>query len=426
MNEDFLAYVWNFRLYARGPQLTTSEALLVEQPGIRNSDAGPDFLDALIRIDHTLWAGHVEIHMKSSDWLKHGHDTDAAYDNVVLHVVYQNDTDIVMRDGTFMPVFQLKNYIDSTLYTRYLQFMASPQEVACAGLIVNINLPMPAQWLISLGLQRLIRKGRGLDYLLNRLGNDWSEISFVSFCKGFGNKVNDDVFEMLALKTPLKLVRALSSDSHSLEALFFGQSGLLPEGSSWSDDPYVSALQDRYASILYKYQCEPLEKHLWRFLRTRPANFPTVRIAQLAALTDGFINTNAYSIDDLRKWMEYAVNVTVSPYWQEHYHFGKRCQGLPPSIGRESLERIIINGIIPPLIRYGELYRSHNLSASIAEELSGFAPENNKVIRLWKTLGIAPASAIESQGLIELFNEYCRAKRCLECRFGHLILSASL
>ncbi|MFO7721981.1 MAG: DUF2851 family protein [Bacteroidales bacterium] len=426
MNEDFLAYVWQFRLYSGIPKLTTGDALAVEQPGTLNRDSGPDFLGALIRIDDTLWAGHVEIHMKSSDWNLHGHQNDPAYENVVLHVVYQHDKEVLRPDQTSLPVLELRYYIDSSLYTRYLQFMASPREVACENFLKGIPLTLPSQWLVSLGLQRLIRKGLALDYLAQRLGNDWNETLYVSFCKGFGNKVNDDVFEMLALKTPLKLVRNLSEDSTALEALLFGQSGLLPEGSGWADDTYVSAMQDRYASLLYKYRCEPLEKHLWRFLRTRPANFPTVRIAQLAALLGSFLSINPLMMDELRNWMEYAGNITVSKYWQEHYHFGRPCSGLPGSIGRESLERIIINGIIPPLVRYGEIYRSHDFIASLVDELAGFAPENNKVIRTWKSLGVIPGSAVESQGLMELFNEYCRGKRCLECRFGHQVLATTL
>jgi hypothetical protein len=426
MNEDFLAYVWNFRLYSGILRLTTGHTLAVEQPGARNNDSGPDFLDALVRINGTLWAGNVEIHMKSSDWLLHGHERDPAYDNVVLHVVYQHDKEILLPDKTLLPVLELRHYIDSSLYTRYLQFMASPREIACAGLLKNIRLSLPSQWLISLGLQRLIRKGQGLDYLLDRLKSDWHETFYVSFCKGFGNKVNDDVFEMLALKTPLRLVRNLADERLSIEALFFGQSGLLPEGSGSSQDPYISELQDRYYNILYKHRCDPVEKHLWRFLRTRPANFPTVRIAQLAALLGSFLRMNPLMFEELRQWMQTAEKIRMSGYWQEHYHFGKKCAGLPKSIGRESLERIIINGIIPPLIRYGEIYRSHDIIASVVDQLTGFSPENNKVIRTWKTLGIAPSSVIESQGLLELFNEYCRVKRCLECRFGHQVLSATL
>lgn len=427
MNEDFLAYLWLFRLYSGEKILTDGRALTVENTGVLNPDSGPDFSGARVRIDNTMWVGNVEIHIRSSDWFLHGHQNDRAYDTVILHVVFQHDRDVVLSDNTLLPVFALEHRIDPGLYTRYLQFMASTSEIPCATLLKGNPLLVSEQWIISLGVQRMIRKGNELNYLLSRLKNDWQELLYVSFCRGFGNKVNDDVFEILALRTPFKLVRKYSSSVRSIEALLFGQAGLLPEASSDIRDIYISELQELYAHISYQHElCEPVDAHLWRFMRTRPANFPTVRISQLAALLSGFSEINPLVPGEMKLWMDKATNIKVSEYWRLHFNFGKLCKNLPGSIGRESMERIILNGVIPPLLRYGEIYKDHSFISDMIELANELTPEDNRIIRKWHALGLAASSALETQGLTELFNEYCRQKRCLDCRFGHHLLAKTI
>lgn len=426
MKEDFVSWLWHFRLYSGPFTLTDGRPFYVESPGIPNTDAGPDFLGARIRIDDTLWVGHVEIHLRSTDWILHGHHLDPQYDAVILHVVYRHDREILLRDQSTLAVFELKDRIDPSLYTRYLQFMASPAPVPCSELLSAIGpTPLPAQWIVSLGMQRMIRRADELTYLLNRVENDWLALLWVTFARSFGQKVNDDIFEMLALRTPLSLVRRFTSDPFMPEALLLGQAGMLEEVPEASTDNYLLKLSEAWKNLRYAHNLEPIEPHHWKFLRTRPANFPTIRIAQLAALLPGFLEVNPLSLEEIRQWMKKAVHQEVSPYWQKHYHFGKSCRGLPAAIGKESIDRIVINGLMVSLVRYGQTYGNHTIISGLMDFLAELPPEKHRGVRIWESLGITAGSALETQGLLELLNEYCRQKRCLECRFGHHLLSAS-
>jgi len=423
MNEAFLSYIWQFRLYPASARLFDGSPFSVEYPGVINTDAGPDFLGAKIRIGSTLWVGNVEIHVKASDWYLHRHQDDRAYDTVILHVVFQNDTSVLMPDNTTLPVFQLKDALDSGLYTRYLQWMSSSGELPCKTSLLQNRLALPSQWLISLGVQRLMRKSQELSYLFQRLGSDWREICYVSLCKSFGNKVNDDIFEMLALKTPLQIVQKCMNDPTDTEALLFGQSGLLDHHHNVKH-PYVHELTMRWEQIKYRYPTEPLEPHLWRFLRTRPANFPTIRIAQLAAAIQSFMHVNPFDAKTIMQWHENIPRITVSVYWTKHFHFGKTCRRLPHKIGNETADKLLVNGLLPPLLRYGELYNKHNFNSDLIDLAGSLPAEKNRITRQWAELSVKPESALESQGLTELFNGYCRARRCLECRYGQQLLKS--
>ncbi len=423
MNEAFISYLWQYGLYSCDAALHNGCKFKVESPGLLNRDSGPDFTGARIRIDGTLWAGNVEVHVRSSDWYLHRHDDDPAYSTVILHVVYQHDYEVVMPDKTNLPVFELQNHIDSQLYTRYLQFLASSNDIPCSALINYHKLPVPSHWLISLGVQRLIRKGEELSYLFDRLKYDWNEVFYVSFCRSFGNKLNDDLFEMLALKIPYKLAVKYSVNRTDLEALFFGQSGLLKPFLNADNDLYTRQLIQNYQQMQYQYDLEPMEPYLWRFLRTRPANFPTIRIAQLVALLGSFININPLSVNELENWYTKAIDSKVTDYWQKHIHFNRKGSGLPLNIGVESVRKLVINGFLPPLLRYGKAYKHHNIISSFIDLVASMPSETNRITRRWKKIGIESKSALESQGITELYNEYCRNKQCLECRFGHHLLA---
>ncbi len=422
MNEAFLSYVWLYRMYATQAVLSCGRVFSVDSPGMLNRNGGPDFLNARIRIDGTLWVGHVEIHVKSSDWYLHRHHDDRAYDTVVLHVVFHHDREVTFPDGGTLPVLALEGYLDPNLYTRYLQWMADPGDIACAALLRMTNLTMPSQWLIGLGVQRMMRKSRDLGYLMDRLSSDWQQMCYVSMCRSFGNKVNDDVFEMLALKTPYRLVHKYSNDPLMLEALLFGQSGLLELHAQETENAYVNALADAWSHIRYQHAMDPIPPHLWRFLRTRPANFPPIRIAQLACVLQRFIHVNLLDEQELNNWHQQLPQLEITSYWQEHFHFGRPGKRLPQKIGAETADRILINGIIPPLLRYGEIYKQHDFISNLVDRLAEMPAENNRIIRQWKQLNIHPGSALESQGAAELYNEYCRVRRCLECRFGQEVL----
>jgi hypothetical protein len=425
MNEDFLAYLWTFGLFSGPLLLTDGRPFSIETPGIQNHDSGPDFLGARVRIDGTLWVGNVEIHVKSSDWFLHQHQHDKNFETVILHVVFQHNRDVLLNGNFTLPVLELKDKLDPSLYTRYLQFMASSQAIPCEPLLSLNKIPVPNQWIISLGIHRLRRKADELSILISKLQSNWLELLFVSFCRSFGGKVNDDIFEMLALATPSRLIRKYGMDRLKTEALLFGQAGFLTGASDNFKDPYVLELKEAYAAIQYQHHCIPMESWHWKFLRTRPANFPTIRIAQLATLAFGFISINPLDFNELKLWMKEAVHLEVSAYWQNHCHFGKKCNGLPASIGKESIERIVINGLVNTLIRYGNDHKDHSFISSLIDLISELKPEHHRVSRQWEQMGFIASNALESQGLLELFNEYCRGKRCLECHFGHRLLASA-
>jgi hypothetical protein len=421
MREDFLHFVWRLRRFRlRELKTTTGQALEVIHPGQHNHHAGPDFLDARIRIDDTLWAGNVEMHLRSSEWHAHKHQDDPNYNNVILHVVLEEDVIIRHQDGERIPCLDLRNYLPVGLAKQYLRLLHSEQWVPCQQQLYTVPEITFNLWLDRLLVERLEERTLALEERLNRNGGDWEETFYQSLAWGFGLKVNADPFLMLAESLPLKTLLRHKNSLSQMEALLFGQAGLLEEDFT---DEYPRQLQKEYQFLKQKYQLQPLSANHWKFMRMRPANFPSVRIAQWATLLfrTGQLFSKMLVAQNLRE-IENAFVVELSNYWQTHFRFDKTSKKSSKTLGKARIHLLVINIIAPFIFLYGkkrgaDIYQERALSL-----LEAVPAESNHILAEWKALGIAAKQAGQSQALLQLKNSYCNEKRCLDCAIGCSIL----
>jgi hypothetical protein len=422
MTESFLQFVWKFGQFNRNDLFAVSgESLEILKAGELNSNSGPDFNNAKLVVDNTLWVGNVEIHIKSSSWYEHGHQHDEAYDNVILHVVYENDCEVKRTNGTLIPCLILKNRINESTLHRYHEMMSDMWEIPCEKLIHIVTRPEVESWLDRLAVERLEFKYYSIETTLKETGYDWEESFYIHLARSFGFKVNALPFEMLARKTPLKLLLRQRNNLNLMEALLYGNAGLIPEDSN---DTYVQKLKSDYLYLQHKYKLkEPLPK-MWKFMRLRPANFPTLRIAQLVSVI--FNHGQIFSeIIDCKNFESVCLlfRQEVSSFWKYHYGFtGNKIEN-PGIIGYDSLNLILINSVIPFLFSYGVYTDNEKLKAKAIEMLEDSSAENNTIIKFWKKLGIRAASGLDTQALIQLRTHYCDLKKCLYCNIGNKILS---
>ncbi len=421
MTEEFLQYIWKHNLFAQKPvRAFTGEKIEVLTTGEHNKDAGPDFFNAKIKIDDTTWVGNVEIHLKSSDWLKHKHDKDKAYDNVILHVVLVNDAEITRTNGEIITTVRLN--FDKKLFAHYQKLLQSQLWIPCENDFHKVEKFIIAHWLNNLLVERLENKS---DYILQNLSlnkNNWENTFYQQLARNFGFKLNADPFELLAKSLPVVYLAKHKNNLLQIEALLFGQSGLLND--NFSDDEYFQNLKKEYKFLRHKFNLKPVDKHLWKFLRLRPSNFPTLRISQFAALI--YKSTALFSkiievngIKELNKLFE----ISASEYWDTHYVFNKGAKKKKKILGKTAFNIIVINTIVPFLFVYGkskdnEVYK--NKAIKLLEELKS---EKNSIINNWEKTGIKAANAFYSQALLQLKNEYCAKKRCLKCQIGNKIIA---
>jgi hypothetical protein len=419
MTEDLLHFIWKFQLFNKQLKTVSGQAIEVIHPGSYNTNAGPDFFNAKIKIGETLWAGNVEIHVKSSDYIKHQHHQDKAYQNIILHVVYENDTH--QQEEANFPVLEIRNYFSNQIAEIYHQFLQSKTWIPCENNLKNVSQLNITSWLQRLAVERIERKAKETKQLLLQFNKDWEHVFFIQLAKAFGFKVNTAAFELWAKSLPYHLLLKHRNNSLQVEALIFGQAGFLED--DFSDDSYYIALKNEYAFLRTKYHLKPIDKHLWKFLRLRPRNFPTIRLAQLAEIIKKQANLfsafiEAENIQSLIK----LLNVQVAEYWQNHFEFGKDSTPLKKTLGLKSAHSIIINAIVPILFAYSNYSGKEELKEKAIEFLEHIEPEKNSIINNWMELGIKPQSALESQALLELKNEYCSQKKCLNCSIGNAIL----
>lgn len=420
MKEELLHYVWRLRRFNHQSLHTTkSESLEIIQPGTYNSHAGPDFLDARIRIGSTLWAGHVEMHLKASDWYRHQHEKDPAYQNVILHVVLHNDIEVT-HNGSSLPCLVLQSRISKKLVGEYHRLQHNEYWIPCQTQLAEVATTTRNLWLDRLLVERLEQKTAKITQRLEYLKNNWETTFYQYLARNFGFNVNADAFEELARSLPLLLLDRYRHNRIQFEALLFGQASLL-EGPF--EETYPKKLQREYHFLQHKHQLEPIPASMWRFLRLRPANFPTIRLAQFAALlfqTEHLFD-KALSAQNIAE-VHHLFDVQLSPYWHRHYQFGKPAPAKKKKIGKKSVELLLINTIIPFLFLYGKLRGPAHLQARALSFLESLPPENNVIIRKWKELGMEPISAYRTQALLQLRQQYCTKKRCLECAIGCAIL----
>lgn len=419
MNEELFQFIWQCRLYTmRQPLLTTEgEEIIVHRPGILNHDAGPDFLNALLSIGSARWAGHVELHLRSSDWLRHGHQLDARYANVILHVVFEDDAGLRLQD---FPTLVLKPRIDLSLLHRYHELMLNQHPVACAPRLNTVSELIIRQQLDRMLAERVIEKGRFLSDLLMQTKQNWHEAFYVLLARSFGAHVNREAFEALALRTPLWLIMKYREQALRIEALLFGQSGFLqmaPPGE------YADALRREYAYLQKVHHLQPMPPHRWKFLRLRPANFPTLRLAQFAAMMQQEPQLLQRCIEfkalkDVKKHM----SLPPSPYWAHHFSFGESARGVPSKPGNSFIHGLLINALIPTLFLYGKHHGRPECSDKALDWLRELPAENNRSLRTWGAIGLHPEQAGDSQALLHLMHQYCDKKACLNCSIGHALL----
>ncbi|MDP4290512.1 MAG: DUF2851 family protein [Bacteroidota bacterium] len=420
MNEDFLHYLWRYRLF--GPDLRTSRGELVEviDTGIHNYDRGPDFLNARIRIDKTLWAGHVEIHLNSSDWVAHAHHRDKSYNNVILHVVYNDDLDPNTNLAPSAPCLEVARYVDYKLFYRYQSFLNALGWVPCQNQINQTDRLVKVSWLERMLAERLTESAQYVLRLFEQTRHDWSETFYRFLARSFGLRLNVEPFEMLSASLPLSVILRHRSSLFQLEALFLGQAGFLDE--DFKDD-YPAKLKTEYSFLREKYHLVPLPVHLWKFLRMRPAGFPTIRLVQFA----DFWHRNAMGIDDV---LGCSVNtvfsekfaVEVSEYWIDHYMPDKLSVHRHKTLGDDAINRVMINTLPPILFAYGQVYGNNLLTERAVSVLDQLPPEVSNETERWTESGIIPASAAETQALHYMKKNYCDHKKCLHCRIGNFLL----
>jgi hypothetical protein len=421
--EALLHYLWKFRLFDNQNLLSTEGDLIeIEQVGQHNlRDAGPDFSDARIRINDTLWAGQVEIHKLASDWERHQHNVDAAYDTVVLHVVYEYDKPIYRLDGSFIPTLELKDRIAPEIIERSANLLDSLEPVACRTQINQVPGFMVNMWLERLVIERLEDKTEAIQRELAFNKNNWESTFYIFLARNFGTPVNAEPFEQLARSLPLLALAKHKNKLLQLEAMLFGQAGFL-EGDFKDDYPLL--LQREYKILRQKFELTPINAAAWKFGRMRPAAFPTIRIALFAQLIhqSSHLFSKLLETENLQDFQD-CFEVKVSNYWLSHYRFeddtAKRQQ---KSLGKNTFYNIAINTLVPFLFVYGKSIQDEKYSERALRWLEQIDAEDNVIIKMWKEIGIEAESAYQTQALLQLKKQYCDQKHCLDCAIGNKIL----
>ena len=421
MNEAFLQHIWKHRLFTSQDLRTiTGEPVLIINPGRHNTDAGPDFFNARLKIGEQEWAGNVEIHVKSSLWNVHKHNVDAAYNNIILHVVYEHDKEIKTPVQGVIPTMELKGLIDTALLDKYQNLEASMQPIACANKLSGIEGITIDLWLERLLVERLEKKSDRIHTFIAGFTNNIEEGFYVQLARNFGFSVNADPFELLAKSLPLVVLAKHKQSLFQIEALLFGQAGMLEDEIQ---DDYFLKLKSEYNFLKTKYSLKPIEKHLWKFFRLRPANFPTIRISQFAGLIYKSNKLLSQIIDD--PTFEHIYNlfdIEAADYWKNHYTFGKPSVESVKHLGKSAIENIIINTITPFLFTYGRERANEILCDKALLLLEKVSAERNTIINQWQALKMPVNNAANTQSLIHLYNEYCRPKKCLSCNIGIKLL----
>ena len=428
--ERLLHYTWEHKLYMTvSPLMTTKgQSVTVLDPGLHNDNAGPDFFNAKIKLDDELWVGNVEIHTKSSDWHRHGHQQDENYNNVVLHVVEEADVEVYTASGKQLPqlVIKIPKYIEDN----YACLLREDRYPPCWKIIPALPPIVVHQWLDHLCVERLENKTLRINDYVNRLGGDWEKAFFATLARSFGFGINSDTFEEWAFCLPLNACAKHRDNLFQLEVLFLGQAGLLEEElipayhlSKAHEEGYFQKLYTEYQYLRHKFLLAPMNGMHWNFLRLRPQNFPHIRIVQLAQLYHSQqVSLSAImastSLNDVRK----LFSTQVTPYWRTHYVFGGESGPSDKALQQSSVDLIIINTVVPMLFAYGKHRMKEEMYQKGFDLLTQIKAENNRYTRIWAEIGLPVTSASDSQALIQLRTRYCDRKDCLRCRFGYYFL----
>ena len=448
MREEFLYYLWENRLIDKALQTTEGEAVDIVETGYRNTDSGPDFLEARIQIGDKLWAGHVEIHVKTSDWNRHGHQTDKAYKNVILHVVYENDTQV-----NDIPTLELKGHFDETLFANYQRFISSKNWIPCEKSISKVPVFTRLSWLDRMAVERLESKSETVTKILNANQFDWEDALYKLLMRYFGLKVNNEAFETLSNILPFKTLLKHADNLLQVEAMLMGCAGFLED--DFTED-YPLLLKREFSVMKAKFNLLAMPAERWKFMRMRPSNFPTIRLAQMAQM----IHKNGCLFSKIKAAKDTAeakalFDVAASEYWEKHWRFDTRLSyhdchnenmrlpqcdsptmpddgvvGLSYHGSRKTTKRLgtaaadilIINAVVPLLFCYGKLHKDESVCETAIQFLEETEAEDNAVIRHYAQCGVKAENAMQTQALLHLYSYFCKRKRCIECRIGNVLL----
>ena len=420
--EQLLHYVWKHKIFPlKELKTTTGQQVEVIDTGLANTDAGPDFFNAKLKLDGVLWIGNIEIHERSSDWFKHGHHADTGYNSVILHIASEIDTEISRSNGERIPQIQL--ICPEAVRTNYKELLETDSYPPCYRIIPSLPPFTAHSWMTALQMERFEQKATLLNERLKRCQGNWEDAFFITLARNFGFGLNGDAFETWAHRLPFRAVDKHRNDLFQIEAIFFGQAGILEDSDG---DGYYLRLKKEYIYLQHKFELIPMNTSLWRFLRLRPTNFPHIRIAQLACLYH-----RAYGL--LSRIMETETLQGVrdilkggtSEYWLTHYTFGGSSPSRPKTLSNTSLDLLIINTVVTFLYAYGLHKGNRVLCARAGSFLEELKAENNYITRMWEQCGMKTSNAADSQALIQLKKEYCDKKKCLYCRIGYEYLKRS-
>lgn len=422
MEEAFLHFIWKFQQFDHSV-LNTADGHPIDifNPGFKNSDAGPDFKNAKIRIGEIVWNGNVEIHVNAADWRRHNHQKDPAYDNVILHVVWKNDEVVSRNDGTSLPALELEGLVSDVLIFRYRELLTPLEEILCRRYLPQVKPVTRYQMLDGALARRLEKRAQKIFREVGLTDQDWEEIAWRTIARNFGFKTNADAFTQLARSLPLKILKKEAHNQLTIEALMFGQAGFLEETPA---DEYQAKLAEEYVFKAGKYNLDRrLSRHQWKFLRLRPANFATVRIAQLASFIACHPNLFSLFVDhSTPKSLFRQIEIEQSSYWTKHYDFAKAAKSDIGSLGKSSIENIVINTVVPLLFSYGVHSDDEAMKEKAIRVLGEVKPEKNSIISRWVNAGMEVKSAFDTQALIDQYNSFCLKKQCLSCPVGAEII----
>ena len=431
--EKLLQYCWKHRILPEGELRTADgESIEIVDTGLLNTDAGPDFFNARLRIGDRLLAGNVEIHVRRNDWYAHGHDRDAAYDNVILHVVDAQsngpedaDSAIRTREGRILP--EVKISVPEEIRANYRELLSEDSYPPCYKIIPNVTPLSMHSWMAALQTERLKQKTEAIAERVSMLKGDWEHAYFITLARSYGFGSNSDALEQWARNMPMTSVAHHRDNLFQIESIFFGQAGMLNIAAvrerlqlETAADEYFQRMQSEYEYLKHKFQMTDKYAPQWKYMRMRPQNFPTIRIAQLARLyyerrTSLSQLIECDTIDKLRK----MFHCGVSDYWQTHYTFGHESQPSAKQLSAASISLLMINCAIPMIFAYGRQTGSEALCNRALDLLESLPPENNTITRMWKQVGLESRSAGDTQALIQLKKQYCDRKDCLQCRIGY-------
>lgn len=425
MNESLLHTIWKYKLTGTVNYIgTKQEVIKIISIGEHNQNSGPDFFNSKVEINNLLLVGNLEIHVKTSDWLKHKHQSDKAYDNLVLHVVYEHDVELPQNLNHNVSVVELKKYIKSELIEKYNSIRHSEQKIACGKSIATVEHFIWKSWLDRLVISRLEEKTNYITTVFNSVNHNFEETLYIILSRNFGFKINNVAFELLAKSTPYNVLKKYADNTIQMEAILFGNAGLLDE---LFQDKYPKQLQNEYEFLKHKHQFISLKKDIWKFSKTRPANFPTIRISQLVQLIKKqqslyhFLE-NKPSLDEIKLFFDIESN----DYFQSHFKFDH-----PSSIrsikklGNAGFNVIVINVIVPFLFFISLQQSNEELKEYALDLLAGLNPEINTKTNEYLKLDIHQENALESQALIQLYDSFCSVKKCLDCHVAKFLLKTA-